>query len=61
MTDEERDGLIDTIIVKTQGFINGNIREGDKHPVKIFKRLLAQYAGSTARRCAKICATSSRP
>lgn len=45
MTDEERDGLIDTIIVKTQGFINGNIREGDKHPVKIFKRLLAQYAG----------------
>lgn len=45
MSDEERDGLIDTIIVKTQGFINGNIREGDKHPVKIFKRLLAQYAG----------------
>lgn len=45
MTDEERDSLIDTIIVKTQGFINGNIREGDKHPVKIFKRLLAQYAG----------------
>ena len=45
MTDEERDRLIDTIIVKTQGFINGNIREGDKHPVKIFKRLLAQYAG----------------
>lgn len=45
MTEEERDGLIDTIIVKTQGFINGNIREGDKHPVKIFKRLLAQYAG----------------
>ena len=45
MTDEERDGLIDTIIVKTQGFINGNFREGDKHPVKIFKRLLAQYAG----------------
>lgn len=45
MSDEERDSLIDTIIVKTQGFINGNIREGDKHPVKIFKRLLAQYAG----------------
>lgn len=45
MTDEERDSLIDTIIVKTQGFINGNIREGDKHPVRIFKGLLAQYAG----------------
>lgn len=45
ITEAERDALIDTIIVKTQGFINGNIREGDKHPVAIFKRLLAQYAG----------------
>lgn len=45
MSEADRDQLIDTIIVKTQGFINGNIREGDKHPVKIFKRLLAQYAG----------------
>lgn len=45
MTEQERDHLIDTIIVKTQGFINGNIREGDKHPVAIFKRLLKQYDG----------------
>ena len=45
MTERERDELIDTIIVKTQGFINGNIREGDKHPVAIFKRLLKQYDG----------------
>lgn len=45
MTEQERDCLIDTIIVKTQGFINGNIREGDKHPVAIFKRLLKQYDG----------------
>ena len=45
MTGRERDELIDTIIVKTQGFINGNIREGDKHPVVIFKRLLKQYDG----------------
>lgn len=45
MTERERDRLIDTIIVKTQGFINGNIREGDKHPVAIFKRLLKQYDG----------------
>lgn len=45
MTEQERDRLIDTIIVKTQGFINGNIREGDKHPVAIFKRLLKQYDG----------------
>ena len=34
---------IDTIIVKTQGFVNGNIKEGDKNPVSIFKRLLALY------------------
>ena len=31
------------IIVKTQGFVNGNIKEGDKNPVSIFKRLLALY------------------
>jgi mannonate dehydratase len=43
ITEKEKDGLIDTIIVKTQGFINGNIREGDRHPVAIFKRLLALY------------------
>lgn len=33
----EKEQLIDTIIVKTQGFINGNIKEGDKYPVAIFK------------------------
>ena len=31
--------------MKTQGFVNGNIREGDKNPVAIFRRLLAQYEG----------------
>lgn len=41
----EKEALIDTIIVKTQGFINGNIKEGDQNPVAIFKRLLAQYDG----------------
>ena len=45
MTQEEKDELIDSIIVKTQGFVNGNIREGDKNPVAIFKRLLALYEG----------------
>ena len=39
----EKDNLIDTIIVKTQGFVNGNIKEGDKNPVAIFKRLLGLY------------------
>lgn len=43
ITEEEKDALIDTIIVKTQGFVNGNIKEGDKNPVSIFKRLLTLY------------------
>ena len=43
VTEAEKDALIDTIIVKTQGFVNGNIKEGDKNPVSIFKRLLALY------------------
>ena len=45
ITEAEKDELIDSIIVKTQGFVNGNIREGDKNPVAIFKRLLAIYEG----------------
>ena len=45
ITETEKDALIDTIIVKTQGFINGNIKEGDKNPVAIFKRLLSLYEG----------------
>ena len=43
ITEADKDALIDTIIVKTQGFVNGNIKEGDKNPVAIFKRLLALY------------------
>lgn len=45
ITEAEKDELVDTIIVKTQGFVNGNIREGDKNPVAIFKRLLSLYDG----------------
>lgn len=45
ITEAEKDVLIDTIIVKTQGFINGNIKEGDKNPVAIFKSLLSLYEG----------------
>lgn len=39
-----KERLIDTIIVKTQGFINGNIKEGDQNPVAIFNRLLNLYS-----------------
>ena len=46
ITEHEKEQLIDTIIVKTQGFINGNIKDGDKNPVTIFKTLLALYNGT---------------
>ncbi|MFP3590364.1 mannonate dehydratase [Chryseobacterium sp. SIMBA_038] len=45
ITEEEKNDLIDSIIVKTQGFVNGNIKEGDQNPVAIFKSLLALYDG----------------
>lgn len=45
ITEAEKAELVDTIIVKTQGFVNGNIREGDRHPVSLFRRLLSLYRG----------------
>ncbi|MCY0970420.1 mannonate dehydratase [Chryseobacterium wangxinyae] len=45
MTEKDNNDLIDSIIVKTQGFVNGNIKEGDQNPVAIFKSLLALYDG----------------
>jgi mannonate dehydratase len=45
ITQAEKDDMVTSIIVKTQGFVNGNIREGDANPVAIFKRLLALYKG----------------
>lgn len=45
LTQEDNNDLIDSIIVKTQGFVNGNIKEGDQNPVAIFKNLLALYDG----------------
>lgn len=44
ITQEEKDDLVDTIIVKTQGFVNGNITSADQHPVAKFKKLLALYS-----------------
>ena len=43
--DERR--LVDNIIVKTQGFVNGNIKEDDEKPVEIFRSLLSLYDGVT--------------
>lgn len=45
VTEDERNDLIDSVIVKTQGFVNGNIKEDDLNPVAIFKSLLALYDG----------------
>ena len=45
ITEAEKEQLIDAIIVKTQGFVNGNIKAGDKNPVQRFKQLLALYQG----------------
>ena len=40
--------LVDNIIVKTQGFVNGNISENDLKPVDKFRELLALYDGIDA-------------
>ena len=50
MTDDERRALIDAIIVKTQGFVNGNITENDSQPVELFRQLLDLYKGMTPAR-----------
>ena len=48
ITEAEKAELVDAIIVKTQGFVNGNIRESDFDPVGIFRRLLKLYDGITS-------------
>ena len=45
ITEEEKLELVDSVIVKTQGFVNGNIKEGELNPVQKFKNLLALYEG----------------
>lgn len=45
ITDAEKEELVDTIIIKTQGFVNGNIKNGDKNPVDTFHHLLAPCKG----------------
>ena len=45
MTREGERRLVDNIIVKTQGFVNGNISEDDTTPVDTFRDLLKLYDG----------------
>lgn len=47
MTPEKEHQLVENIIVKTQGFVSGNIKEGDAHPVERFRQLLGLYEGVT--------------
>ena len=47
MTPEDNHKLVENIIVKTQGFVNGNITEDDEHPVELFRQLLGLYKGVT--------------
>lgn len=46
-TPEDENRLVENIIVKTQGFVNGNITEEDENPVAIFRSLLQLYDGIT--------------
>ncbi len=48
MTPEGEKRLVDNIIVKTQGFVNGNISEADLDPVQKFRDLLKLYDGIDA-------------
>lgn len=43
MTKELEHKLVDNIIVKTQGFVSGNISEDDEAPLETFRNLLALY------------------
>ncbi|MEY8245555.1 mannonate dehydratase [Heminiphilus faecis] len=45
MTLEGERRLVENIIVKTQGFVNGNITEDDTAPVETFRKLLGLYDG----------------
>ena len=45
MTPDARHRLVENIIVKTQGFVNGNISEDDAAPVETFRSLLWLYDG----------------
>ncbi len=48
MDAEGEQRLVDNIIVKTQGFVNGNISEEDLDPVGKFRELLDLYKGIDA-------------
>ena len=45
MTPEKDHQLVENIVIKTQGFVSGNFKEGDEHPLELFHELLSRYKG----------------
>jgi len=45
ISEKEKSELINTIIVKTQGFVNENFKGNIQQPVELFNQLLALYKG----------------
>ena len=43
MTAEKDRELVENIVIKTQGFVSGNFKEGMSQPVELFRQLLALY------------------
>ncbi len=44
-TPEADHQLVENIIIKTQGFVSGNFKEDDEHPIELFRELLKLYDG----------------
>lgn len=44
-TPESDHALVENIVIKTQGFVSGNFKEGDEHPLELFRQLLDLYKG----------------
>lgn len=45
ITQQEKDDLVYTIIIKTQGFVSGNFSDDTPDPVSLFNKLLSLYSG----------------
>lgn len=45
MSPEEEKRLVENIVIKTQGFVNGNFSENELNPVEKFRSLLKLYEG----------------
>jgi len=46
MTAEDDHKLVENIVIKTQGFVSGNFKEGDERPIEKFREFLSLYRGT---------------